>query len=393
MQKVSIITPCLNQGEFLEETIRSVLAQDYPQIEYLILDGGSTDQSVEIIRKYADRLAYWHSAPDSGQAAAINLGFRRATGEIVTWLNSDDLLLPGAVSQVVKTFTETPALEFVYGRGVLLDKGGGFLRYFTEIEPYCPTRLRTYSDFILQPAAMYKRNLLERAGYLDESLHYTMDWDLWCKFARLGARTACLDQYLAAARIYSEAKTGSGGGKRLREILRLQLRHMSGCWPHGFFIFAGDEFYQAGISCPNRLKGLGYRLVAKCLRWLSPQSVLHFRRQKPSALAQSGVYPLGGSCQAAATIRLPYYKSALPTAVNCEVAYAFAPDAGPVTVTFCLGGQEPETVRLTPDHPRRRVSLAIEPRHRQAHEFAVHLQTARGGSPVDGLRLIAATVA
>ena len=124
LPKVSIVTPSFNQASFLEQTLRSVLEQDYPNLEYIVIDGGSTDGSVEIINKYADQLAYWQSQPDQGQTDAINQGFAHATGEILAWLNSDDLLLPGAVSAAVRALEEHPEAAMVYGDALLINAQG-----------------------------------------------------------------------------------------------------------------------------------------------------------------------------------------------------------------------------------------------------------------------------
>ncbi|MBN1919396.1 MAG: glycosyltransferase [Verrucomicrobia bacterium] len=238
---VSIITPSHNHAAFLEETIRSVLAQDYPNIEYIVVDGGSTDGSVEIIKRYGDRIARWVSEPDEGQSHAINKGFRMATGEIVAWLNSDDLYFPDAVSTAVKCFVADERLGLVYGHGVFVDRDGGFLRYFTEVEPYDAFRLRNCSDYIMQPTTFFRRDALLDVGLLNESLHYAMDWDLWCRFAESGCGVHFEPRLIAATRVYPETKTTAGSRPRLNEIFRTLRRHATGWWPHAYFGFRATE--------------------------------------------------------------------------------------------------------------------------------------------------------
>ena len=181
---VSIVTPSLNQGRFIEATIGSVLSQDYPHIEYIVVDGGSTDGTLDVLRRYGGRLQ-WISEPDGGQAQAINKGFRLTRGEIVAWLNSDDTYLPGAVSAAVEHLTAHPACAMVYGEGYLIDEQGAAIRRFPATEPFDLWKLVYVIDFILQQTTFFRRAALDVVGYLDEDLHWGLDWDL---FIRLGKR-------------------------------------------------------------------------------------------------------------------------------------------------------------------------------------------------------------
>ncbi|MGA1997178.1 MAG: glycosyltransferase family 2 protein, partial [Bryobacteraceae bacterium] len=180
---VTIVTPSLNQGEFIRATIESVLAQDYPRIEYLIMDGGSTDQTASVAAEYSTRLT-WISETDRGQSHAINKGFLRARGDIVAWLNSDDLLLPGAVAAAVAQFQQAGPAGAVYGEGYLMDRSGLSRRRFPATERFNLWKLTYLSDYILQPAAFFRRPALEEVGWLDESLHYAMDWDLLIRLGK-----------------------------------------------------------------------------------------------------------------------------------------------------------------------------------------------------------------
>jgi hypothetical protein len=181
---VSIITPSYNQAAFLEQSMRSVLAQDYSPVEYIVVDGASTDGSLEIIRRYADRLAWWVSESDEGQADAINKGLLRARGEIVAWLNSDDLYMPGAIRAAVTALQADARLGMVFGDAITIDSRGRPLNRLT----FGDWGLAELVGFriICQPAVFMRRAALDQAGLLDPSYHFLLDHHLWIRLARLG---------------------------------------------------------------------------------------------------------------------------------------------------------------------------------------------------------------
>lgn len=219
---VSIVTPTLNQAMFIRDTIESIAAQDYPEIEHIVIDGGSTDGTQDILKQYGERIT-WISEPDDGQSAALNKGFSMAHGEILTWLNSDDALLPGAVSAAVAEFERDQGLGLVYGDGYLTDENGGNPMKLGALEPNL-WFLQNVCCYVLQPAAFFRREALEEAGGLDDTLNWTMDYDLWLKIMRR-YRTSHVPKTFATARFYGACKTASGGVRRYREIIHTAQRN------------------------------------------------------------------------------------------------------------------------------------------------------------------------
>jgi len=206
MPRISVVTPSFNQGHFLEATIRSVLDQGYPRLEYIIMDGGSTDNSVEIIKKYQDRVAFWVSAPDGGQSNAINQGFARATGEVLAWLNSDDLYLPGALEAVAEFFQNHPGIDCVIGDQDTIDPKGQHLCTVKNI-PFSFRRTLYGGAMVPQPSTFFTRRAYEAAGPLDTGLHYQMDYEFFLRMASRGVRFGILPRPLAAFRLHRASKT------------------------------------------------------------------------------------------------------------------------------------------------------------------------------------------
>jgi glycosyltransferase involved in cell wall biosynthesis len=218
MTLVSIIIPSYNQARYLEQTILSVLEQDYPRIEYIVIDGASTDGSVEIIKKYADKLAHWESVKDKGQADAINKGFAHVTGEIIAWLNSDDYYLPGAVSNAVKVFEENPDVVLVYGNMLAVDENGTTFNTLS----YKQLTLEDLLCFqiIGQPAVFMRRSALQKTSGLDPNFHFLLDHLLWVEIAQHG-KLLHVNQTWSAARYHPEAKNIAKAAEFGREAFRI----------------------------------------------------------------------------------------------------------------------------------------------------------------------------
>lgn len=217
---VSIITPSFNQAEFLEQTIQSVLTQDYSNIEYIIIDGGSTDGSVDVIKKYADKIKVWVSEPDKGQTEAINKGFAKAKGEILAWINSDDIYNPNAVSEAVEYLIENPNIAMVYADCNFIDENGNVIGKFNAKQTNYKL-LRQGSVHIPQQTMFF------RAKYwtpLDPSFYFAMDYDLWTHIAKQAEIKYLQGHVWASFRIHTSSKTNVNDMRGWDEMLRVHYR-------------------------------------------------------------------------------------------------------------------------------------------------------------------------
>ena len=224
---ISLVTPSLNQGKFIRATIESVLSQTYPNLDYRVRDGGSTDGTLAVLRAYEGRVPFV-SEKDAGQADAINKALADTTGEVLGYLNSDDVLRPGALAAVGEAFASDPDLVFVWGRASYLDEAGN------TVSPYLtrPDAIARLADacFIAQPAAFFRKEAWDEIGPFDATLHHTMDYDYWLRIAARysESRTRFLDRELAGCRMHAEAKTVAGWGRALEEIFTL-VKKRTGC--------------------------------------------------------------------------------------------------------------------------------------------------------------------
>jgi hypothetical protein len=247
--RVTVVTPSFNQAPFLEETIRSVLYQQYPNLEYVIIDGGSTDGSVDVIRKYADWLEYWVSEPDNGQAAAIDKGFEHGHGEILAWLNSDDVFEAGALFRAAAVFQRHPEAVLVYGDADQIGRDGTRLGRAPQVVACDKQYLLTDNNAIVQPAAFFRRAAYEAAKGLDHNLYWAMDHDLWLRLADLGSLTY-LPETLARTRIYDDAKSSSTSLAMFDEIKAVAERHGGAGLPKQM------AAWMAGIKAPEAFAAL-----------------------------------------------------------------------------------------------------------------------------------------
>ena len=207
--KISIVTPSYNQGAYLEKTILSVLNQEYPNIEYIVIDGGSTDNSLDTIKKYEKHLKYWVSEPDRGQSNAINKGFSHATGDLLTWLSSDDYYMPGALWTFATMAMAHPETSAFVGAGRIIDETGNIIYYKEPPQHITIETLYRWlngGDF-MQPSSIFRRTAWERVGPLDETVHIALDVDLWLRMAKAGCRFVSSDSLLSTALSHKNAKT------------------------------------------------------------------------------------------------------------------------------------------------------------------------------------------
>ena len=272
---VSIVTPSFNQGRFIQETIESVLSQDYSPVEYLVIDGGSTDETLDILKQYGSRF-YWVSEKDRGQSNAINKGWNRARGEILAWLNSDDIYLPGAISKAVGFLQDHPEFGAVYGEGYHIREDGKIIeRYPTE--PFNQQRL-VETCYICQPTVFIRKGVLQKIGFLDEGLRYSMDYDLWFRIARQHD-FGYLPEYLACTRFYGETKTLGQRVQVHKEILEVVHRHhqsVPASWVYGY----GHAFLEKYL---DRSKPLGNLVFILSLIILSMEKFLQYNHRVPRA--------------------------------------------------------------------------------------------------------------
>ena len=204
--KISIVTPSYNQGQFLEQTILSILNQHYPNLEYIIIDGGSTDNAVDIIKKYEKHLTYWVTEPDQGQTHAINKGFKMATGEIVNWVNSDDLLEPDSLLTLAHAMEKDPNADVYFGDYRAIDGMNNFI-YVRKSAPYHFRTLLWGRQLSCQPAVFFRCRLLERFGYLDQNKNFCMDTEFWIRIASNGVKFRQIKTPIGITRVHIDAKT------------------------------------------------------------------------------------------------------------------------------------------------------------------------------------------
>jgi glycosyltransferase involved in cell wall biosynthesis len=220
---ISIVTPSFQQGRFIGRTIYSVVAQGYPALDYHVQDGGSTDDTLTALARFDDALTSWVVEPDTGQADAINRGFDRARGEIMAWLNSDDLLLPGALASVGRFFADHPDVDVVYGNRIMVDENDGQIGAW--ILPQHDDEALTLADYIPQETLFWRRRIWDAAGgFVDPTFGYALDWDLLLRFRDAGAKMVRLSRFLGAFRVHEEQKTTAQDSLGDLEMRRLRQR-------------------------------------------------------------------------------------------------------------------------------------------------------------------------
>lgn len=259
---ISIVTCSFEQGRFLPETIRSVIEQRYPHLQYIVIDGGSKDGSVDIIKRHSDHIDYWVSEKDRGQTHALRKGFARARGDVLGWLCSDDLLLPGALARVGQFFAENPRVGAVYGNSIWIDASGKAIR--TKREPRFNRFVFLHDhNYIPQPSMFWRRELYEQIGGLDERFNLAMDSDLWERLSRV-TQIAHIDDFLSCMRYYDEQKTRKLRPAGLREDALIRKRAGR---------LAGHPYWRPVLKPLARLARVSQKLLAGGYRSPVPEEV------------------------------------------------------------------------------------------------------------------------
>jgi glycosyltransferase involved in cell wall biosynthesis len=263
--KISIVTPSFNQGRYIERTVRSVLLQSYPELEYIVMDGGSTDNTLEILNKYRDGFAHFVSAQDKGQSDAVARGFERSTGDIMAYLNSDDVLAPGALHFVARFFSEHPKIDALYSHRLAIDENDRVIWHW--LLPIHLSYMMRRWDYIPQETCFWRRRLFDRGGNIDTSFHFAMDFDLFARYMKIG-KFRRVNRFLAAFRVHGESKTSTQKETiGLREFHRLWDQNGIKWKPLDYFLqtwfvelpsFQGLRFGALRKQLPGAFAGIGY---------------------------------------------------------------------------------------------------------------------------------------
>ena len=262
MPKISVITPSYNQGKFIEETILSVINQNYSKIEYIIVDGGSTDNTIEIIKKYEQHLFYWISEKDNGQSGAINKGFKKATGELICWLNSDDILIEGALNKVVNLFKNNEKLDMVNGNLLLIDEKSNILSgHFILKQKIWYAKNGVY--YVTQPSMFWKRKIFDSIGLLREDFHATMDREFLIRVFKSNFKIGHTEKMLAGFRMHNTSKSSAGWANidYLKDLNQLQILYGNeyGGKP--------NKLFKIIYGCEKLIKGLYFKKWFFTRKW------------------------------------------------------------------------------------------------------------------------------
>ncbi len=258
----ALVTPSLNQAPYLRPCLDSVLTQSGVTFHHEVRDGGSTDGSLDVLKSYGDRLR-WRTGPDGGQVRAVNAGLQELPGEICGFLNSDDVLLPGALAQVASVFASNPEIDVVYGRAWWIDETGATTREYPTL-PWDPEALIQHC-FLCQPATFWRRRVHERFGWFDPDYDHTFDYEFWIRLMIGGARFHHLPEFLAGSREHRGTKTARARGLIFREIRRMQWRHLGYCgrnwWEQQLRYWRDESGSRWARLLPGRKDKRMYRLA------------------------------------------------------------------------------------------------------------------------------------
>jgi GT2 family glycosyltransferase len=298
----AIVVPNLNQSHFLSTALESLRYQT-AAFNLAVMDGGSTDSFHSVINRYSDMITFLRSAPDRGQTAAIKAGKESVAGDIVAWLNADDYYFPETLDKVSKCFESRSDIDVVYGDAIHVSTDGLFLSYFPAIQHFDADDL-SRTCFICQPACFVRRDAYERVGGLDPNLHYTMDWDLWCRLSKSGAKFHYLRDTLAAVRYYPETKTLSGNLQRYKEIGRIEKKYGSRLLPRSW---ANVYLFDLGFrGTKNSFEACAF-MILKNLRRFKKKFLNGKNNVSNKTPTIYGFYPLDTLVDELGIIHLPWY--------------------------------------------------------------------------------------
>lgn len=252
---ISVIIPSFNQGQYIEETLLSVIGQQYPNLEILVIDGGSTDNTVDILEKYSHQISYWQSKKDHGQADAINQGMKLSSGDVVGWLNSDDMYLPGTLLDIGKRFIgHTDKSHLIYGAAVTINQSDEKFFSGDQLAASFEKFLLTYYDFIVQPSAFWTRVLWERTGELNINYKYVLDWEWFLRASQI-TEFEYVRRFYSVYRYHSLHKTSSGNAERREEIINIVSNYSSEYWKKLYLeINKNYELMRNKVELMNKLK-------------------------------------------------------------------------------------------------------------------------------------------
>jgi glycosyltransferase involved in cell wall biosynthesis len=310
----AIVIPNLNQSHFLSTALESLRHQS-TIFNLAIMDGGSTDNFKAVVAKYSDLITFLRSAPDAGQAAAIKEAKEAVSGDIVAWLNADDYYFPETLDNVANCFETHPDIDVVYGDAIHVSPEGMFLSYFPAIQDFDANDL-TRTCFICQPACFVRRGAYERAGGLDPELHYTMDWDLWCRLSNSGAKFLYLPKVLAAVRFYPGTKTLSGDLRRYKEIWRIERKY-----GHRLFARSWAAAYLSDLDffeTKSRSEKIAFS-VLNSLRIIKEKILFKNNRSSKKVQSIYGFFPRDTLVDDCGIIHLPWYDPGIWSAIRLKV--------------------------------------------------------------------------
>lgn len=277
LPKISIITPSFNQGQYLEETILSIISQSYPNLEYIVMDGGSTDNSVEIIKRHQHGISFWVSEPDKGQSDAINKGFIRSTGDVICWLNSDDILMPGALMVIAKAFEKQADIDLINGSLLIIDQNSKILSAHFILK-----QKKWYAEkgifYMSQPSMFWRRRIFNATGFLKEEFHAQMDKELLIRIFEANCKIGHLDQFLAGFRKHAASKGAMGVDSSINVRDEAALKELYG----GKYVQQPKLFFVLVYGIHKFIKGLYFRKWLFTILWKG-KSVRDFNQsRKPS---------------------------------------------------------------------------------------------------------------